>query len=77
MPDEDKDKTWFRIHKNQMIGSVWEVKALKHFSACAGRSGETCLASNHASLNQAKAAADAEACADGHGCDAQCGSWSK
>ncbi len=57
-----------------MIASVVEIKALGRFIAAAGRSGETCLASDHASLDQAKAAADAEARADGHACEAQCGS---
>ena len=76
MPDGDKYKIWLRTHRNGMIANVSETKAGR-FIAAAGRSGETCLASNHASLDQAKAAADAEACADGHGCEAQCGSWSK
>ena len=78
MPDGDKDKVWFRIHKNQMIASVSWIKALGHFSACAGRSKEPCLPNNYVSFDQATTAADAEARApDGHTCDARCGSWPK
>ena len=79
MPDGDEHKTWWRRHRNEWIAIVVEVKVWGRFTAIATRDEETGLGGNYASLDQAQAAADAEArAADGHTCETpQCGWWSK
>ena len=76
MPDGGQHRTWLRLHRNGLIAGVVEIEA-DRFIAYAGRSEQTCLASSHASLVRAQAAADSEARLDGHACNAVCGSWSK
>ena len=76
MPDKNINRSWFRIHKNGMIACVMEFKAWGRFIAGAARDGETGVASDYASFDQARVEADAEARADSHTCTAECGSWS-
>lgn len=71
MPD-----SWLRKHDNGLFGRVEKTSDIgDRYVASVGRSGEPTHGSHHATLELAKAKADADVRATGHHCSDACEPW--